>query len=74
MNVETFSIAQLRLRAGDRLVVKVHGHISQEVAQRLKEQVQDSLPEGVVALVIDQNIDFSILTVEEMEKLVVRAA
>lgn len=55
-------IGKLSLRAGDVLVARYVGRLRPEEAARIRSALEAKLPEGVGALVIDQ--DFELSTIE----------
>lgn len=64
---DDLQIARLGLKAGDVLVVKYLGTLSPSMGAAIKEAVEPQIPEGVKVLAIDQHIELSVLTREEIE-------
>lgn len=62
-------IAKLDLKVGDVLVVKCSGTISDEVAHRVHDGLQKKCPSGTGVMVIDENVDLSILSFEQIAQL-----
>lgn len=59
--MDEFSIATLSLRPGDTVVVKVKGILSREIADRVLAAVRWEVPPGVGVLVMDDNIELSVM-------------
>ncbi len=59
-------IAKLDLKPGDRLVVKVQGHISEEGEATIKAEIARFAP-GVPVLVIEGGVDLAVLSESEVE-------
>ncbi len=61
-------IAKLDLGLGDVLVVRIRERIvSAEAAHRIKQSVEEIVPPGARVMVIDRDIDLSVLTKAEIE-------
>jgi len=60
VNVVQADLLRLRLRPGDRLLLKVHGRLSPEQTCLLREQAEQLLAPYQV-LVIDEGMDLSVL-------------
>ena len=58
---DEYKIGRLQVRPGDILVVKINGRASKAVIDRVSEAFRQKLP-NVEALVIDDDIDLSILS------------
>jgi hypothetical protein len=69
-------IARLRLEPGDVLVVRVQNLPIDPgpVVERFGNTLKQCCPEGVKVLIIDGNIDLSILTKSEIERRLITAA
>jgi hypothetical protein len=65
-----YQIARLELRGSDVLVVKVHGQLSMELRERIATYAKMAVGDHKV-LVIDEKIDLSVLTAEEIAQRVV---
>jgi hypothetical protein len=63
-----FSIAKLSLAPGDILVVKVHQRIAQETFNRISDYFSQQAP-GHRVLILDRDLDLSVLTKADVEKL-----
>jgi hypothetical protein len=48
-------VSVLRIQEGDRLVVRVHGQLSFDTAQRIQAQLEHAIP-GVKVLVFDSDM------------------
>ena len=59
-----YRIGRLELRPGDMLVIKVTGNVPSEQVMQMAEDIREIVKSPV--LVIDQNIDLSVLTKEEI--------
>lgn len=57
-------IAKLRLRSGDRLVVKFDCQLTPDIADRVREQLDPLLPDGVKAIVLGPDVEMSVLETE----------
>jgi hypothetical protein len=66
--VPEYEIGRLRMEVGDVLVVKVHASLPGEVAQKIRQQITSQIPGNAPVIVIDKNVDLSILTRSEIEK------
>lgn len=62
-----FQIAKLKVESGDLLVLKFNGRMTDEIAMKIKAIAKANLPDGVKTMVIDQSLDLSVLTFEEIE-------
>lgn len=58
----SFQIAKLRLVAGDILIVKIEGHISQEIACRIRDNMKAEIQPDIKVLVLDGGITLSVLS------------
>jgi hypothetical protein len=65
--IPEFQIARMAIAPGDVLVVKIDGHISMERLEKAREHIAASLPPGVLVLVIDRQVELSVLTRTEIE-------
>lgn len=54
-------IEKLDLRAGDTLAVQVDGHLTGEMAERLKALLEANVPEGVKTLVTDKSARLTVI-------------
>ncbi len=55
-DVVEFAVARLDLRPGDRLVVRVKGHVSEQAEANIKAEIERFAP-GVPVLVVDDGVD-----------------
>jgi hypothetical protein len=62
-----YQIARLQLRPGDVLVLKIAQYLPMEAMKRIKDDL-DRLVPGIPAMVLDPNVDLSVLTREEIEQ------
>jgi hypothetical protein len=60
-------IAKLHLAVGDVLVMRSRELLSREQAIRLRDNAQSLVPEGVKVMVIDRQLELSVLTRAEIE-------
>jgi hypothetical protein len=65
--VGSFEIAALRLQPGDVLVVKTDRQVSPDIAERIRKHLKSILPQGVNTLVINPDIELSVLSRSEIE-------
>lgn len=65
--VGSFEIAALRLQPGDVLVVKTDRPVSADAAERIRKHLKSILPQGVSTLVINPDIQLSVLSRSEIE-------
>lgn len=63
-----YRVGRLTIAPGDALVVKVDRMITTKIAERLRKYAGAVVPEGTKILIIDQGIDLTILTREEIEQ------
>lgn len=70
MSAPAYEIAQLRMAPGDVLVIKVHAVISTEVANKIRDQITQQIPGKAPVILIDKNVDLSILTAADIQKRV----
>ncbi|EKF39934.1 hypothetical protein NA8A_23419 [Nitratireductor indicus C115] len=56
-------VRRIHLARGDRLIVRIKGRISDEVAKRIKEQFEGWAGPGNPVLVIDESVDLEVLSV-----------
>src|SRR5689334_15244700 len=60
-----FDIDRLNLRLGDKLVVKFHGRLTPQIADRLRAQIEPQIrsliPAGEKVLIIDDSVDLAII-------------
>ena len=70
MNDLEFGIAKLNLAIGDILVMKVNARLMPQQVEAIKQSVKDSVPDGVKVLVIDKNINLTVLSFDEIQKLI----
>lgn len=60
--VEIADIKRLSVSSGDTVVVRVRGRLSRDVAASIRSQVQSALPDGVRAMVVDDDVvDITVL-------------
>lgn len=62
--MDELKIARLDAKAGDTIVLKVHGRITDETQARLHKYATDQLPDGVKVMVIDESVDISVVGVD----------
>jgi leucyl aminopeptidase (aminopeptidase T) len=65
-DIVTIEIAKLLLQPGDVLVVRVP-IVTHVLAERIHESMRNSLPPGVRVLVVDRDVELSVLTRAEIE-------
>jgi hypothetical protein len=65
--VGSMEIGNLRLNAGDVLVIKTDRITSADVDKRIRDQVTPLLPQGCKVLVINPGVELSVLTKGEIE-------
>lgn len=65
--VGSFEIAALRLQEGDVLVVKTDRPVTPDTAERIRKHLSGVLPKGVSTLVINPDIQLSVLSRSEIE-------
>lgn len=68
--IGSFEIAKLELKADDVLVVRVDRPISMDVAERIRKHISPLLPQGVKTLVINPEIELSVLSRSDIESKV----
>jgi hypothetical protein len=61
-----YAISKLSPKAGDVIVVKFHRHITLNAHERANAMIKEFLPEGVKGLLVDHDVDVSLLTAEEI--------
>lgn len=62
-----YRVGKLSMAPGDVLVVKLGRTVNVEEAQRVRRYVGKAVGEGVPVLIIDGNVDLSVLTKAEIE-------
>lgn len=67
IDVPEFSIATLDVRPGDVVVLKFSRHLSSDDAANVQRQIKPILPNGVKAMILDAQVELSVLTYEEIE-------
>lgn len=65
-----YRIAKLVLKAGDVLVAKYDGFVSHEMLKRAMAELRGGAPDGVKIIMVDKQIDISVLTFEEIQSRV----
>lgn len=58
----SFRIDTLHLNPGDRVVVKVKGHLSENQIKNVRAMIEPYLPLDMQAMVIDDSIELSVLS------------
>ncbi|MDX0572174.1 hypothetical protein GOD68_18265 [Sinorhizobium medicae] len=61
MKIQIEDIRRIELKPGDKLVLKVSGRVSEEMAVRLRKHLEDFAP-GVPVLVLDASVSLEILS------------
>lgn len=65
--VGQIEVAKLRLQKDDVLLVRMDRQITQDVAKRVREVLDQALPKGVKTLVIDSSIaELSVVSATEL--------
>lgn len=65
--VGSFEIAKLRLQAEDVLVIRTDRPTGLETADRIRKHLGPLLPAGVKVMIINPDIELSVLTKSEFE-------
>lgn len=68
--VPAYEIAKLRMEPGDVLVIKVHAVLTADVAKKIRDQIANQIPGKAPVILIDKNVDLSLLTRAEIEQRV----
>lgn len=68
--IGSLEIAKLELKHDDVLIVRVDRPVSNEVAKRIRENLAPKLPQGVKVLIINPDIELSVLSRTEIESKV----
>lgn len=63
-----YRVGRLNMQSGDVLVIKVNERLCREVGERVRKFFQQYLPPETKLMVIDRDVDLSILTGAELAK------